>query len=204
MWTLGRSKRGAGGRGRAAVHPAGRVARRWVGGGRGAGRPLPPRWGAAATVRRPAAHLATTASPAPRHATDGRRRLEAERRLAGLEARGATLAVERGAGDPEPIVEVAVFGGSGTSRAAFTREVLAPELARLEGAGRIETLGLAPLHPIVRPHAAALAARGLSAADLVARLKSVGAAGAAGRARAGAVVRPLRVRADAASPDALR
>ncbi len=133
-----------------------------------------------------------------------RLRIEAERRLAGLEAPGATLAVELAAGDPEPIVEVAVFGGSGTSRAAFTREVLAPELARLEGAGRIETLGLAPLHPIVRPHAAALAARGLSAADLVTRLRSVGAAVAAGRARAGAVIRPLLVREDAASLDALR
>ena len=133
-----------------------------------------------------------------------RLRIEAERRLAGLEAPGATLAVELAAGDPEPIVEVAVFGGSGTRRAAFTREVLAPELARLEGAGKIETLGLAPLHPIVRPHAAALAARGLSAADLVARLKSVGAAVAAGRARAGAVLRPLLVREDAASLDALR
>ena len=133
-----------------------------------------------------------------------RLRIEAERRLAGLEAPGATLAVELAAGDPEPIAEVAVFGGSGTSRAAFTREVLAAELARLEGAGKIETLGLAPLHPIVRPRAAALAARGLSAADLVARLKSVGAAVAAGRARAGAVIRPVLVREDAASLDALR
>lgn len=133
-----------------------------------------------------------------------RLRIEAERRLAGLEAPGATLAVELAAGDPEPIVEVAVFGGSGTTRAAFTREVLAPELARLEAAGKIETLGLAPLHPIVRPHAAALAARGLSAADLVARLRTVGAAVAAGRARAGAVIRPLLVREDAPSLDALR
>jgi len=133
-----------------------------------------------------------------------RLRIEAERRLAGLEVAGATLTVELAAGDPEPIVEVAVFGGSGTARAAFTREVLAPELARLEGAGRIETLGLAPLHPVVRPRAAALAARGLTAADLVARLRSVGAAVAAGRARAGAVARPLLVREDATSLDALR
>ncbi|MBW8875225.1 MAG: efflux RND transporter permease subunit [Acidobacteria bacterium] len=133
-----------------------------------------------------------------------RLRIEAERRLAGLEVAGATLAVELAAGDPEPIVEVAVFGGSGTARAAFTREVLAPELARLEGTGRLETLGLAPLHPVVRPHAAALAARGLTAADLVARLRTVGAAVAAGRARAGAVARPLLVREDATSLDALR
>jgi HAE1 family hydrophobic/amphiphilic exporter-1 len=133
-----------------------------------------------------------------------RLRIEAERRLAGLEPPGVTLTVELAAGDPEPIAEVAVFGGTGTARAAFTREVLAPELARLEGAGRIETLGLAPLHPVVRPRSAALAARGLTAADLVARLRPVGAAVAAGRARSGAVARPVLVREDAASLDALR
>lgn len=131
-----------------------------------------------------------------------RLRIEAERRLAGLESPGVGLTVELLAGDAEPIVEVAVFGGS--ARTAFTREVLVPELARLEGAGKIETLGLAPLHPVVRPHAAALAARGLTPADLVTRLKPVGAELAAGRARAGAAVRPLLVREDAPSLDALR
>jgi len=133
-----------------------------------------------------------------------RLRIEAERRLSGLEAPGVTLAVELVAGDAEPIAEVAVFGNSGAARTAFTREVLVPELARLEGAGKVETLGLAPLHPVVRPRAAALAARGLSPADLVARLKPVGASVAAGRARAGAAVRPLLVREDAPSLDALR
>jgi HAE1 family hydrophobic/amphiphilic exporter-1 len=134
-----------------------------------------------------------------------RLRIEAERRLAGLESPGIALAVELVAGDPEPIVEVAVFGGpSGGTRAAFTREVLVPELARLEGAGKVETLGLAPLHTVVRPRAAALAARGLTPADLVARLKPVGAGVAAGRARAGSAVRPLLVREDALSLDALR
>ncbi len=134
-----------------------------------------------------------------------RLRIEAERRLSGLDLPGATLAVELAAGDPEPIVEVAVFGGeSAAVRAAFAREVLTPELARLEGAGRIETLGLAPRHPVVRPRAAALAARGLTPADIVERLRPVGAAVAAGRARAGAVVRPVLVREDAASLDALR
>jgi HAE1 family hydrophobic/amphiphilic exporter-1 len=134
-----------------------------------------------------------------------RLRIEAERRLAGLEAPGVALAVELVAGDAEPIVEVAVFGGtSGAARTAFTREVLVPELARLDGAGRVETLGLAPLHPVVRPRAAALAARGLTPADLVARLQPVGTAVAAGRARAGAAVRPLLVREDASSLDALR
>ncbi len=133
-----------------------------------------------------------------------RLRIEAERRLAGLEAPGTTLAVELVAGDAEPIVEVAVFGGEPGARTAFTRGVLVPELARLEGAGKIETLGLAPLHPVVRPRAAALAARGLTPADLVARLKPVGESVAAGRARAGAAVRPLLVREDASSLDALR
>ena len=134
-----------------------------------------------------------------------RLRIEAERRLAGLESPGVALAVELVAGDAEPIVEVAVFGGpSGGTRATFTREVLVPELARLEGAGKVETLGLAPLHTVVRPRAAALAARGLTPADLVARLKPVGAGVAAGRARAGSAVRPLLVREDASSLDALR
>jgi hydrophobic/amphiphilic exporter-1 (mainly G- bacteria), HAE1 family len=133
-----------------------------------------------------------------------RLRIEAERRLAGLEAPGVALAVDLVAGDSEPIVEVAVFGNSGAARTAFTREVLVPELARLEGAGKVETLGLAPLHPVVRPRAAALAARGLTPADLVARLKPVGESVAAGRARAGAAVRPLLVREDAPSLDTLR
>ncbi|MEA2693802.1 MAG: hypothetical protein QOJ16_3189, partial [Acidobacteriota bacterium] len=132
-----------------------------------------------------------------------RLRIEAERRLADLTVPGATLAVELAAADPEPIVEVAVFG-DGAARTAFAREVLAPELARLPGAGKIETLGLAPLHPVVRPRAAALAARGLTTADLAARLRPLGAALAAGRARSGAVARPLLVREDAASLPALR
>ncbi len=136
-----------------------------------------------------------------------RLRIEAERRLAGLETPGATLTIELAAGDTEPIAEVAVFGGPGgsaTARAAFTRQVLAPELARLEGAGRIETLGLAPLHPVVHPRSAALAARGLTSADVVARLRTVGASVAAGRARAGASSRPLLVREDVGSLDDLR
>jgi HAE1 family hydrophobic/amphiphilic exporter-1 len=131
-----------------------------------------------------------------------RLRIEADRRLAGLESPDVALAVELVAGDTEPIVEVAVFGGS--ARSAFTREVLVPELARLEGAGKVDTLGLAPLHPVVRPRAAALAARGLDPADLVTRLKPVGSGIAAGRARAGASIRPLLVREDALSLDALR
>lgn len=138
-----------------------------------------------------------------------RLRIEAERRLSDLDVPGATLGVELAAGDPEPIAEVAVFSGkaggeSGATRTAFAREVLLPELARLEGAGRVETLGLAPLHPIVRPRAAALAARGLTPADLMERLQSLGSAVSAGRVRSGSVVRPVVVREDAATLDALR
>ena len=50
-----------------------------------------------------------------------RLRIEAERRLAGLEAPGVTLAVELVAGDSEPIVEVAVFGGESGRRLQRTR-----------------------------------------------------------------------------------
>jgi HAE1 family hydrophobic/amphiphilic exporter-1 len=130
-----------------------------------------------------------------------RLRIEAERRLADLE--GVTLAVELTAGDPEPILEVAVLGGGGAERTAFTRRLLVPELARIEGAGRVETVGLAPRHTVIRPRAAALAARGLTPADLVARLETVGIAVPAGRARSGAAVRPLLVREEVTSLIAL-
>ncbi|MES1243317.1 MAG: efflux RND transporter permease subunit, partial [Acidobacteriota bacterium] len=131
-----------------------------------------------------------------------RLRIEAERLLADLDA---PVSIEMATGDPEPIVEVAVLGGaSGAARTAFARKLLVPELARLEGAGKIETAGLTPLHPVVRPEAAALAARGLTPADLVERLRPVGASLPAGRARAGATVRPLLLREDAASLDDLR
>jgi HAE1 family hydrophobic/amphiphilic exporter-1 len=131
-----------------------------------------------------------------------RLRIEAERLLADLDA---PVSIEMATGDPEPIVEVAVLGGaSGAARTAFARKLLVPELARLEGAGKIETAGLTPLHTIVRPETAALAARGLTPADLVARLRSVGASLPAGRARAGSTVRPLLLREDAASLDELR
>ncbi len=131
-----------------------------------------------------------------------RLRIEAERLLADLEA---PVSIEMATGDPEPIVEVAVLGGaSGSARTAYARKLLVPELARLEGAGRIETAGLTPLRAVVHPQAAALAARGLTPADLVERLGSVGVAIPAGRARSGSAVRPLLVRDDAVSLDSLR
>lgn len=130
-----------------------------------------------------------------------RLRIEAERRLADLD--GVTLTVELTAGDPEPIVEVAVLGGGGPERTAFARRLLVPELARIEGAGRVETVGLAPRHAVVRPRAAALAARGLTPAGLIARLETVGIAVPAGRARSGAAVRPLLIREEVTSLDTL-
>ncbi len=141
-----------------------------------------------------------------------RLRIETERRLADLGDLGgtgeATLAVEMTAGDPEPIIEVAVLGGpaegGGAARSDFAKKLLVPELARIEGAGRVETVGLTPRHAVVYPQAAALTARGLTAADLVARLRTVGIDAAAGRARSGASVRPLLVREEALSLDALR
>ena len=135
-----------------------------------------------------------------------RLRIEAERLLADLEDPAAgSMSIELATGDAEPIVEVAVLGGaSGAARTAFAVRLLVPELARIDGAGRIETVGLTPLHAVVRPRAAALAARGLTPADLVERLRPVGAALPAGRARAGSVVRPVLVREEVADLDALR
>ena len=69
------------------------------------------------------------------------------------------------------------------ARTAFARKLLVPELARLDGAGRIETVGLTPLHAVVRPLPAALAARGLTPADLVGRLRTTGVSLPAGRRR---------------------
>lgn len=141
-----------------------------------------------------------------------RLRIEAERLLADLEdpagALGGSMSIELATGDAEPIVEVAVLSGvggaSGASRTAFAVRLLVPELARLDGAGRIETVGLTPLHTVVRPRAAALAARGLTPADLVERLRPMGVSLPAGRVRAGSAVRPLLVREEVASLDALR
>ncbi len=134
-----------------------------------------------------------------------RLRIETERRLADLDPTGeSTLAVEMTAGDSEPIIEVAVLGGSGAARTDFARKLLLPELARLEGAGKVELVGLTPLHAVVRPRAAALAARGLTAMNLMDRLGTVGIDAAAGRARSGMAVHALLVREEATSLDALR
>ena len=129
-----------------------------------------------------------------------RLRIEVERRLGALAGPEVVFTVETAAGDASPVLEVAVLGGaSAASRTVFAREVLLPELARLEGAGRLETVGFTPLRAVVEPRAAALAARGLTAEDLVSRLGPVGQARPAGLTRAGARLQPLLLREEVRS-----
>ncbi len=124
-----------------------------------------------------------------------RLRIEAERRLVEVSVASLDeLTVEVEAGDLQPILQVAVFGGQAHQRTAFAEKVLVPELGRLSGAGRLATYGTAHLRPVVQPRAADLAARGLSPGDIVAALEPVGQNQPLGRVRDGAVVRPLIVR----------
>ena len=103
-----------------------------------------------------------------------------------------------------PVVEVALTGGtSSVERDAFARKVLLPELARIPGAGRLEAIGMAPLHVVVRPRVAALASRNLTTADLLDRLERVGRPVSAGRVREGAAVRPMIARETVASLEEL-
>ncbi len=125
-----------------------------------------------------------------------RLRIDAERRLAEVSGSGVDqLAVRLEAGDRSPVLQIAVFGGrSPADRTVYADKVLIPELGRLAGAGRLHRVGGASLRPVVRPQAAALAARGLTASDLVERLDLVGRARPVGSLRDGARVRPLVVR----------
>src|SRR5205085_792033 len=79
-----------------------------------------------------------------------------------------------------------------------------PELARVDGAGRIEVVGATPLRAVVRPRAADLVARGLTAADVEQRLRAVGRSLTAGRVREGAAVRPVVVAEPVRTIDELR
>ncbi len=129
-----------------------------------------------------------------------RLRIDAERRLADIAGGGVELTVSVEAGDVAPILEIAVSGGeSAYARTVFADKVLLPELGRLSGAGRLQRLGGAERRPVVRPYAAALAARGLTAADLEASLREVGDSRAIGRLRDGGKVRPLTVRRSVSS-----
>ena len=122
-----------------------------------------------------------------------RLRIDVERRLGDAAALELDrLSVRMEAGERTPILEIAVLGGrSAHRRTLFVDEVLSPEVGRLEGAGRLRRLGGAEKRPVVRPLAAALAARGLTAADVVDRLREVGETRPAGRLRDGGKIRPL-------------
>ncbi len=125
-----------------------------------------------------------------------RLRIDAERRLAEVASSGVDeIAVRVEAGDNSAVLRLAVLGGrSASDRTVFADKVLMPELGRLPGAGQMRRLGGASLRPVVRPNAAALAARGLTSADLVERLGRVGRSRPVGSLRDGARVRPLVVR----------
>jgi multidrug efflux pump subunit AcrB len=102
------------------------------------------------------------------------------------------LQIDVAAADPSPVIEIGVLGGvSGAARTAIAQHVVIPELARAEGAGRIDLVGATPRRVTVEPRAADLAARGLTASDVEQALSRVGVAVNAGRVREGATVRPV-------------
>ena len=106
--------------------------------------------------------------------------------------------------DLQPVIEVAVTGASGATRSRIADRVVLPELARIDGAGRIDVVGATPLRATVRPRAADLAARGMTAADVEARLRMLGRSLTAGRVREGSAVRPVVVAEPVRSIDELR
>jgi HAE1 family hydrophobic/amphiphilic exporter-1 len=106
--------------------------------------------------------------------------------------------------DLAPVIEVAVTGASGATRSRIADRVVLPELARIDGAGRIDVVGATPLRATVRPRAADLAARGMTAADVESRLRLIGRSLTAGRVREGATVRPVVVAEPIRSIDELR
>lgn len=103
------------------------------------------------------------------------------------------LTIDVAGTDVSPVIEVAVSGASGATRTRIAERVVLPELARIEGAGKIDVIGARPLRVVVQPRSAALIARNLTAFDIEERLRSAGSAVAAGRVREGASVRPLVV-----------
>lgn len=122
-----------------------------------------------------------------------RLRIDVARRIEGASATTLDeLAVENTT-DVAPVIEVAVESPSGGNRTRVAQRILLPELARVEGAGRIDVIGATPLRVTVRPRASDLAARQLTAADVEDRLIAAGRSLPAGRVREGAAVRPLVV-----------
>jgi HAE1 family hydrophobic/amphiphilic exporter-1 len=141
-----------------------------------------------------------------------RLRIDAERRLSEIAGSGVErLSVATVTGDPEPVIEVAVLavdrergGDSGIAqRTRFVERTLIPELGRLPGAGEVRRVGGARLRVVVEPLGAALAARGLSASDVVARLEQVGRTRPVGAVRDGGLLRPLVVHARVSSLEEL-
>lgn len=121
-----------------------------------------------------------------------RLRIDVARRIEGAaEVAVEELLIEVAGSDVSPVVEVAVHGANGTTRTRIAERVVLPELARIEGAGKIDVIGASPLRVVVQPRASALLARNLTALDVEERLRTVGTAIAAGRVREGASVRPL-------------
>jgi HAE1 family hydrophobic/amphiphilic exporter-1 len=121
-----------------------------------------------------------------------RLRIDVARRIEGAaEVPVDELLIEVAGADVSPVIEVAVTGPIGATRTRIAERVVLPELARIEGAGKIEVIGATPLRLEVRPRAAALVARNLTALDIEERLRTVGTAIAAGRVREGSSVRPI-------------
>ena len=123
-----------------------------------------------------------------------RLRIDVARRIEGATTMPLDdLTIDVAGSDVSPVIEVAVSGASGATRTRIAERVVLPELARIEGAGKIEVIGATPLRIVVQPRAASLISRGLTALDVEERLRSAGSAVAAGRVREGASVRPLVV-----------
>ena len=134
-----------------------------------------------------------------------RLRIDVARRVEGAaEIAVGELLIEVAGSDVSPVIEVAVGGPNGAARTRIAERVVLPELARIEGAGRIEVLGATPLRVVVQPRAAALVARNLTALDVEERLRTVGTAVAAGRVREGASVRPIVIAQPVRSVEELR
>ena len=122
-----------------------------------------------------------------------RLQLDAARLVEGAaESPLARLDVTVPGGDASAVIEIGILGGeSASARTDFARKVVLPEISHMPGAGQIQSIGLAPLHVVVRPWPAALAARGIGMLQVKERLDSAGASVSAGRIRDGAHVRPL-------------
>jgi len=133
-----------------------------------------------------------------------RLRIDVARRIEGATALPLDEISVESVADAAPLIEVAILGGSGATRSRVAERVIVPELARIEGAGTIDVVGSTPLRVTVRPRAADLAARGLTAADVEQRLRSAGRLLAAGRVREGAAVRPVVVAEPVRTLDELR